>query len=78
MQNTTKGERSISDCLQAIQEIADQLAVDGQPITDEDLVLHMLRALPSEYDAFATSIRVRSDAITAEDLHSLVLSESHC
>ena len=74
-QNTTKGERSVSDYLQAIQEIADQLAAAGQPIADEDLVLHMLCRLPSEYDAFATSIRVRSDAITAEDLHSLVLSE---
>ena len=35
----------------------------------------MLRGLPSKYDAFATSIRVPSDAITAEDFHSLVLSE---
>jgi len=75
LQNTTKGERSVSDYIEAIQEIVDQLAVVGQPIADEDLVLHMLHGLPSEYDAFATSIRVQCDAITAEDLHSLVLSE---
>jgi len=75
LQNTTKGERSVSDYLQAIQEIVDQLAAAGQPIVGEDLVLHMLRGLLSEYEDFATSIRVRSDAITAEDLHSLILSE---
>ena len=48
LQNTTKGERSVSDYLQAIQEIIDQLAAAGQPIANEDLVLHMLRGLPSE------------------------------
>jgi len=51
LQNTTEGERSVSDYLQPIQEIADQLAAADQPIADEDLVLHMLRRLPSKYDA---------------------------
>ena len=44
-------------------------------MANKDLVFHMLRGLPSEYDAFATSIRVQSDAIIAKDLHFLVLSE---
>ena len=59
------------DYPQAIQGNDDQLAAADQLVANEDLVLHMLRGLPSEYDA-ATSIKVWSNAITAEDHHSFV------
>ena len=75
LQNTTKGERFVSDYLQDIQDIVDRFPAAGQPIADEDLFLHMLCGLPSEYDAFAILIRVQSDAITVKDLRSLVLNE---
>ncbi|KAF6138184.1 hypothetical protein GIB67_011024 [Kingdonia uniflora] len=70
-----KNNDSITDCLHNIKLIVDSLAASGSLIDDEDVVFHILNGLPSEFDAFATFIMVRSTLITTDDLHGLLLSE---
>ncbi|CAB4263774.1 unnamed protein product [Prunus armeniaca] len=60
---------------QDLKGTADSLAATGSPLDDIDFVAHVLNGLPSDYDSFATSIRVRSEPITSEELHALLLSE---
>ncbi|KAL6134837.1 hypothetical protein ACLB2K_067065 [Fragaria x ananassa] len=51
------------------------LAVVGYHFEDWDNAIHVLRGLPSDYDAFATSIWTRNPPINREELRSLLLSE---
>ena len=48
----------------------------GSTIDDEDLILQTLNGLPTEYDAFKTSIRTRPYPITMAELSSLLCSEA--
>ncbi|GMP63931.1 hypothetical protein CsSME_00025419 [Camellia sinensis var. sinensis] len=71
-----KKSESMEDYLAQIKSLADQLALAASPIEDEDLVLITLNGLPSEYNALKVAIRARSEAITMEDLSSLLCSEA--
>ncbi|KAL5713022.1 hypothetical protein ACHQM5_015139 [Ranunculus cassubicifolius] len=75
LQMLRKGSLSISQYLQNIKSITDNLSAAGSPIEDGDLVFHILNGLPSDYNAFVTSVRIREPPITADSLHSLLLSE---
>ncbi|KAF6170817.1 hypothetical protein GIB67_015769 [Kingdonia uniflora] len=75
LQPIKKNSDSITDYLQHIKQIVDNLAALGSTIDDEDVVFNILNGLPAEFDAFTTSIRVRSTPITSDDLHGLLLSE---
>ncbi|PRQ17015.1 putative transcription factor interactor and regulator CCHC(Zn) family [Rosa chinensis] len=75
IQTIQMGSLSITDYLQQIKTVADALAAAGAPLDDSDLVAHTLHGLTDDYDAFTTSIRVRSDPVTADELHGLLLSQ---
>mgnify|MGYP003703378157 FL=1 len=74
--NLTKTSQSIEEYLSQIKELADQLALASSPVDAEDLVLITLNGLPAAFDAFKTTIRARSEAISVEELSSLLCSES--
>lgn len=63
------------DYLQSLKHIADSLAIAGAHLDTSDFLAHALYGLPSDYDAFAASIRVCSDPIQPEELHGLLLSK---
>ncbi|XP_016650447.1 PREDICTED: uncharacterized protein LOC107881345 [Prunus mume] len=63
LQTLKKGSDPMMLYLEKIKALADGLAAAGAPLADLDLIAHILRGLPPEYDSFGTSIRVRSDPI---------------
>lgn len=63
------------ECLQHIKQIADNPAFSGCSVSDQDLVIHILSSLSHESDPFSTSVRVQSQSVTSDELHSLLLSE---
>lgn len=71
-----KGTKSVEEYLKQVKDIVDQLAIAFCPVSDEDLVFHILHGLPSVYDAFKTFIRTRSEPITIDDLISLLCFEA--
>lgn len=75
IQNPKKGSLSMVEYLQLVKDTAISLAAAGSPLDDIDFVAHVLSGLPSDYDSFATSIRVWSEPITSDELHALLLSE---
>ncbi|XP_034213029.1 uncharacterized protein LOC117625604 [Prunus dulcis] len=75
IQNPKKGSLPMLDYLQLIKHTADSLAAAGAPLDPTYFIAHVLNGLLAEYDAFATSIRVRSDPVEPEELHGLLLSE---
>lgn len=74
MQTIKKGSSSITEYLQKIKHVADNLAAVACPVDDEDLIIHTLNELPRNYGPFKTYIRTRSSPISVEDLHVVLIS----
>lgn len=75
LQNLTKGDKSVDEYLKSVKEISDLLAATGSTVDDGDLLVYILNGLPAEFDSFSTSIRVRSDDVTIDELHALLINE---
>lgn len=72
---TTKGdELSIYDFVDKINQIADNLALAGKPIDDDDLVTIIMNNVGSIYEATVSSAQARDKPISYDDLVSLLLS----
>jgi len=55
--------------LQKIKEICTKLASVGVHISADEVFLHVVHGLPSEYDSIASALRARETAITLQELH---------
>lgn len=56
LQSIKNGNLSMSNYLQNIKNVCDNLTALGAPVSDIDLIVHILNGLPSKYDSFTTSI----------------------
>ncbi|CAD5178779.1 unnamed protein product [Musa acuminata subsp. malaccensis] len=66
----TKQEGStISDYLQHIKVIIDDLALIGYFLCDEEVVIHTLNGLDTDYKELAAVIRARDSPVSFEDLY---------
>lgn len=74
LSRTTKGIDSVADYLLTIRSLSDTLATIDKLVSDEDLVLAVLRGLGNDYRDFATSIRIHAEPISFVDLTGLLLS----
>ncbi|CAL1385136.1 unnamed protein product [Linum trigynum] len=65
----TQGNRPVAVYLQVMRTTAAELALVQAPVTNEDLILHILRGLREEYDNLSAAVRARDTTIALEDLH---------
>ena len=50
------GTSSVSEYIQSVKSIVDNLAAVANPVADSDLVSALLSGLSPEYDSFVTSV----------------------
>ncbi|KAF5451379.1 hypothetical protein F2P56_026492 [Juglans regia] len=67
------GNRTVTEFLQAIKLIADELAIIDHLVSDDDLTLYILNGLGPEYREIATPIRARENSLRFEELHDLLV-----
>ena len=77
LQTTKKGSSTITEYLQRMKSIADNLAAAAQRVSDTDLVLYILGGLGPEYEAFIVSVTTRSDTISLDDLTGMLLTHEY-
>ncbi|KAL4575060.1 hypothetical protein LXL04_021901 [Taraxacum kok-saghyz] len=63
-----KGSRSITEFLQDMRAIADSLALAQSPVTEEDLMVHILSQLGDEYHTIVAALKVRENPIEYSEL----------
>ncbi|CAH9124652.1 unnamed protein product [Cuscuta epithymum] len=73
LSHTKKGSRSIPDYLTEMQAIADDLALAQNPVSDQDLLVHILNGLGPEYGDLTSAIRVRETPLPFSELQSILL-----
>ncbi|CAN1142502.1 Retrovirus-related Pol polyprotein from transposon RE1 [Linum perenne] len=75
LQTLVKGSLPMIDYVEKKRAIADTLAENLTPVSDEDLIGHILGGLDSSYGPFLTAFMMRSEAATVDDLVGLLLRE---
>nr|XP_011458578.1 PREDICTED: uncharacterized protein LOC101300777 isoform X2 [Fragaria vesca subsp. vesca] len=69
-----RGNMSISDFLNKINSVVDNLALAGSPISDNDLVSIIMNNVGPLYENTVSSAQARDTPITYESLEALLLS----
>ncbi|XP_012852928.1 PREDICTED: uncharacterized protein LOC105972513 [Erythranthe guttata] len=70
----TKGTQSMTEYLQTVKSIADDLAMLNAPINNEDLILKILGGLDDEYKTLSDAIRVCETTTTFDELHEKLIN----
>ncbi|GJV96906.1 retrovirus-related pol polyprotein from transposon RE1 [Tanacetum coccineum] len=66
--STPKGNKSIAEFLNEMRSIAYELALTQNPISEEDLVVHIITQLGDEYNSIVAAIKVHESPITYAEL----------
>lgn len=62
-----KNGESVHAHIKALTELFEALAVIGDPVTEEDKVVHLLASLPDSFDMLVTALEANSDAVPSLD-----------
>ena len=75
LQTLNKGSLSMIEYIKHKLSIADSLAENLHPISDEDLVGYLLSGLDSSYGPFSTAFMMKDAYASVDDLAGLLLQE---
>lgn len=70
----TKNSRSMTEYLCEIRNVADELAMAGTPIPDDELAVKILSGLGTEYDSISAINQARDTPISYEELYNKLLN----
>lgn len=65
---------SVSNFLQELKALVDELAIIDTHLSDDDLVIHALRGRGTEYKEIAAAIRPRENTINFEEMHDKLVA----
>lgn len=65
----SKDTNNIAEYMQVIKKVANELAIVGDPLSDDDLIIHVLNVLKFEYEEVVSLVRARESLITFEELY---------
>ncbi|KAA8550183.1 hypothetical protein F0562_001867 [Nyssa sinensis] len=74
LKNTIKGSLSITDFMQTIKTKADDLALLGAPLDEEEITDKILYGLSDDYKELVRAVQARDTSITFEELHEKLLN----
>ena len=74
LKNTTKGSLNITEFMQTVKTRADDLALLGSPIDEEEITDKILDGLSDDYKELVRAVQARDTSITFEELHEKLLN----
>ncbi|KAK1555207.1 hypothetical protein Q3G72_023368 [Acer saccharum] len=74
LKNSTKGTQNITDFLHSVKARADELALLGAPVDDEDLTERILDELDDDYKELVRAVQARDTPISFDELHEKLLT----
>jgi hypothetical protein len=70
-----KNSNSVTQYLHKIKEARDKLVSVGVFIDDEEILHIVLQGLPTEFHSFTSAMLTKNEAVTFEELHTLMKTE---
>jgi gag-polypeptide of LTR copia-type len=77
LQTSKKGGASCAEFLQHMEVLADRLRSIGVEVSDQDLVLHTLQGLGSDYESFVTALSMRLQYPSMIEMSNLLLAHEN-
>ncbi|KAL9429685.1 hypothetical protein AB3S75_031495 [Citrus x aurantiifolia] len=76
IQSTKKGSLSVSDYFNKMKKIADSLAIGGNALSSNELIMYLLTGLDDSYKSLVTNILtiLEKEELTVEEVYSMLLS----
>lgn len=74
LKTTTKGSLTITEFMQTVKTRADDLALLGAPIDEEEITDKILDGLSDDYKELVHAVQARDTSITFEELHEKLLN----
>ena len=74
LKNSAKGTQSITDFLHSIKARADELALLGAPIDDDDLTERICDEMDDDYKELIRVVQARDSPISFDELHEKLLT----
>ena len=76
IQSTKKGSLYVSDYFNKMKKIIDSLAIRGNALSSNELIMHLLTGLDDSYESLVTNIltRLENEDLTVEEIYSMMLS----
>ena len=70
-----RNDGCVQEHIKGMMELFDELAVIGDPIEEEDRVVHLLASLPESFDMLVTALEANSEVPTLENVTERLLHE---
>jgi hypothetical protein len=67
---TKKLDLSTANYFTKIKNLATEMAAAEAPLSDDEVLSHLLAGLPSYYDSFVTSITTKNEALSLEEVYA--------
>ena len=75
LHDVKKNIDTVTQYLQRIKESRDKLSAVGTIVDDEDLLHTVLKGLLFEYESFSTAMLTKSEPVSFEELHVLMITQ---
>ncbi|VFQ83707.1 unnamed protein product [Cuscuta campestris] len=75
LHNLRKGQSSMQKYLDEALQIVNSLALAREPVSEQDVILNILRGLPPEYASLKQNVRTNIATVTLNSISSWLLSE---
>nr|XP_051230090.1 uncharacterized protein LOC127348014 [Lolium perenne] len=69
---------SAAEYFRQMKALADTLAAISQPLSEDDIIAYILVGLSPDYDSLVTTLTVRSDNLTLDEVYAHLLAYEHC
>ncbi|KAL5705543.1 hypothetical protein ACHQM5_023836 [Ranunculus cassubicifolius] len=74
LSNIRKGSSSISDYMDRIRQLTDELSLIEQPMTNRDIIGVVLQGLDLDYDVVVNQVQTMSTVPSIEEIYSMLLN----
>jgi hypothetical protein len=74
LQDLRQGDESVTQFMQKVEALLDELVAAGRPISLEDFNLYVFRGLREEFKDLVTSLITKAEPLSYADLHSHLLT----
>ncbi|VFQ92969.1 unnamed protein product [Cuscuta campestris] len=75
VKNLVKGQSSMQKYLDEALQIVNSLALAREPVSEQDVILNVLRGLPPEYASLKQNVRTNIATVTLNSISSWLISE---
>ncbi|XP_037496025.1 uncharacterized protein LOC119370941 [Jatropha curcas] len=70
LSNTKRDTKSVTEYLHSLKNVANELALCGNPVSDVELVVYVLNGISTKFRDIAAAVHSRDTVITFEELQS--------